>query len=103
MCYLGKSLFASLEKTQETKHELGIALVSGWDILNVAQALSVPTALIRRLKNSRLSFLEANSELLYKYTTVFDRLLARVFFWLWVTSSLSMILLVSLNAVGVLD
>jgi len=39
MCYLGKSLFASLEKTPETKHELGIALVSGWDILNVAQAV----------------------------------------------------------------
>jgi len=99
----GQVTVRKLRKNPETKHELGMELVSGWDILNTAQALSMPNSILRKFKNSRLSFLEANSELLYKHTTVFDRLLARIFFWLWMISSLSMIILVSLNATGLFD
>ena len=82
----GQVTVRKLRKNPETKHELGIELVSGWDILNTAQALSMPNSILRKFKNSRLSFLEANAELLYKHPTIFDRLIARVFFWLWMIS-----------------
>ncbi|MBL1259448.1 MAG: hypothetical protein COB33_002820 [Thiotrichaceae bacterium] len=39
---LGQVTVRKLRKIPATKHELGIEFTSGWDILNVAQALSIP-------------------------------------------------------------
>lgn len=85
----GQFTVRKLKKNPETKNELGTAFVSGWEILNVAQALSLPRPILIKIKNSRLSFLEANAELLYKNTTLIDRILARLFYWLWMFTGLS--------------
>ena len=90
----GQVTVRKLRKNPETKHELGIEFVSGWDILNVAQALSLPAALEKRLKNKEF---HANADLLYKHTTVFDRVLARVFCVLFVFSGFGLILLMVLD------
>ena len=42
----GQVTVRELRKNPETKEKLGIEFVSGWDILNVAGALSTPIVLI---------------------------------------------------------
>ena len=90
----GQVTVRKLRKNPETKHALGIEFASGLDILNVAQALSLPAALEKRLKNKEF---HANADLLYKHTTVFDRVLARVFYTLFVLSGFALILLMILD------
>ena len=70
-----------LRKNPETKHELGAEYMSGWDVINVAQALSLPTRFMNKLRNSQLSFLHSNVDILKKHTTKFDRILAKLFYW----------------------
>lgn len=89
----GQVTVRKLRKNPETKHGLGVEFASGWDILNVAQALSMPNSILRRFEKSRLYFIEANANLLYKHTTVFDRVLARVFYTLFMVSGLSIAIL----------
>ena len=89
-----------LRNNPETKDALGIEFISGWDIINVAQALSIPKAWGRKLSHSPLSSLYANSEILHKHTTWFDRLLAALFYWLFTLSGLAMITLVALDGIG---
>jgi len=96
----GQVTVRKLRKNPETKHELGIEFASGWDITNVAQALSIPKFLEKKLKNKAF---HANSDLLYEHTTVFDRVLARMFFWSWVFSGSGLIVLMLLNWFGVFD
>jgi len=86
----GQVTVRKLRKNPETKYELGIEFTSGWDILNVAQALSLPAVLEKRLKNRAL---HANTDLLYKHTTIFDRVLAQMFFWSWMSSAFGLIIL----------
>ncbi len=76
---LGQITVRKLRKNPETKNELGMEFVSGWDIINVAQALAIPAFIIRRFKDTPLSFLYANAELLIKHTNKFDRVLAFIF------------------------
>ena len=99
----GQVTVRKLRKNPATKNELGIEFVSGWDIINVAGALSVPQWVNRKFKNSQLSGLYANSDILRKHTTVFDRILAKVFYWLFMLSGLSGITLLILNSFGVLS
>jgi hypothetical protein len=47
--------------------------------------------------------MHANSECLRENTTRFDKVLAFVFYWLFIFSGLSMILLVVLDGLGVFD
>jgi len=89
-----------LRKAPETKHDLGIEFASGWDIINVAVALSMLKMLEKHFKNKAF---HANVDLLYRHTTVFDRVLARVFCDLWIFAGLSVILLGLLDAIGVFD
>jgi len=96
----GQVTVRKLRKNPETKHELGIEFTSGWDITNVAQALSIPESLQKRLKNKAF---HANPEVLYKHTTVFDRVLARMFFWSWMFSAFGLIILGVLHWLGIFD
>ena len=75
----GQVTVRKLRKKTATKGNLGIEFSSGWDILNVASALSRPKWLTRKYKASRLSHLVADSDTLYKHTTVLDRILAQYF------------------------
>jgi len=95
----GQVTVRKLRKNPETKYELGIEFLSGWDIFNVAQALSLPKSVMQKIRSNPQggSVIFANYELLYEHTTVFDRLLARLFCWSWMLSSFALILLMILD------
>ena len=97
----GQITVKKLRKNPETKESLGIEFASGWDILNVAQALAIPRSWSRKLESSPLSGLYAKSELLRQNTSSFDKALAFIFYWLFTISGFFMILLVVLNSIGV--
>ncbi len=99
----GQVTVRKLRKNPKTKNELGIEFVSGWDIINVAQAISIPRSIMKKFNKTQLSFLYANADLLYKYTNTFDRFIARLFYWLFMIAGLSGAFLVLLNALSVFD
>ncbi len=98
----GQITVRKLRKNPETKNELGMEFVSGWDIINVAQALAMPTFILRKFKNKKLSFLYANADLLIKHTNKFDRVLAFLFYWLLMSSGLFMAGWALLDVSGIL-
>ncbi len=96
----GQVTVRKLRKNPETKQALGIELLSGWDIFNVAQALTLPKAIAQRIKRNSTSMglgFEADPDILYKHTTVFDRVLARVFYTLFTLSGFALIILAMLD------
>ena len=99
----GQVTVRKLRKNPETKEELGIEFASGWDILNVAGALAMPRWLNRKLRNTPLSYLYANADLLDKNTNTFDRVLAILFYWMFVYSVLVLMSLAALDGFGVFD
>ncbi|MCW8935338.1 MAG: hypothetical protein OQK98_11495 [Gammaproteobacteria bacterium] len=98
----GQITVKKLRKNDALKNALGFEYLSGWDIINTAQALSIPRALSRKLENSKLSAFYAKSELLFQHTTKFDRLLGATFYWILTFSGLTMILLVILDGLDLL-
>jgi len=104
----GQVTVRKLRKNPETQHKLGIEFISGWDIFNVAGALALPKAITRRIKRNSISMgmgqgFEADPDILHKHTTVFDRVLAHLFYWSWVFSGFGLIILVILNWLGLFD
>ncbi len=99
----GQVTVRKLRKKPETKDELGIEFASGWDVLNVAGALAMPRWLNRKLRNTPLSYLYANADLLYKSTNTFDRILAALFYWMFVSSVLVLMTLAILDGFGFFD
>lgn len=97
----GQTTVRKLRKIPEISNNIGMEFMSGWDILNIAQALATPRSIHKILENSPVSFLHANSDLLKKYTNHFDHALAAVFFWPFMFSGLSMALLVLLKSIGI--
>jgi len=100
--FFGQLTVRKLRKNPITKNALGLEYASGWDIINVAQALAFPRSWSRIMEKSPLSFMHANSSLLFEYTNKFDRLLGFVFYWLFIVSTFSALLLMALNYFGVL-
>ena len=96
----GQITVRKLRKDPATKDALGVEFASGWDILNVAQALAIPRSWSKKLESSPLSFLHANAECIHKATTSFDRGLAFVMFWLLCLSFFLMMILIVLDAFG---
>ena len=96
----GQVTVRKLRKNPATKDHLGIEFASGWDILNVAQALSLPRKLVQKMESNPFPFLVANSELLYKHTSKLDRFLARLFYWTFTLGGVSMICLAALDGLG---
>lgn len=99
----GQLTVKKLRKDEALKNSLGLELVSGWDIINVAQALAIPRSWSKKLENSPLSALYAKSECLRENTTRFDRVLAAMFYWLLTLSGISMIALVAMDSLGAFD
>lgn len=103
-CFLyvvfGQVTVRRLRKNPKTKDALGLEFVSGWDIINVAQALAFPASWVKKLEESRISFLYANAKMLRENTTRLDRILGSVFYWTMMLSGLSGALLVLLNSLG---
>jgi hypothetical protein len=99
----GQITVRKLRKNPETKDKLGFEYVSGWDIINVAQSLSIPERLSKKMEKSPLSALHANSELLRKHTNKLDRGLGVTFYWLLTASGSMMICLAIMDAFGLFD
>jgi hypothetical protein len=99
----GQITVRKLRRNPKTKHALGIEFVSGWDIINVAQALALPEFITKKLKRSSLSSLYADAELLQCNTSRFDRLLAGFFYWLLMLTGLSFPLLGLFDSLGLLE
>ena len=76
----GQVTVRKLRKNPVTKDALGIEFVSGWDIFNVAMALTLPKKYALWRKGAALGMLHADANLLYKHTTRMDRVLARIFY-----------------------
>lgn len=97
----GQITVRKLRKNPETKNALGIEHVSGWDIINVAQALAFPKILSQKLEHSKLSFMYANASVIHDHTTKFDRFLGALFYWSLMISGISLAVLALLDALGV--
>jgi len=96
----GQITVRKLRKNPNTKYDLGMEFVSGLDVINVAQALTLPRGIIRKFKKTPLSALYADADLLYKHTSRFDRILARLFFILFSLSGSALIILGILDWIG---
>ena len=82
---------------------LGFEFISGWNILNAAQALSLPKFLTQKTKTSPGSFLFANAELLRQHTNKLDRFLARLFYWSCALGTISFIAIGLLNELNIIN
>lgn len=78
---LGQVTVRRLRKDPRIRQRLGAEFVSGWDIFNVASALSRPRWLTRRVERGGLAGLFADSQALLAHTTSLDRALARICYW----------------------
>lgn len=96
----GQITVRKLRKNPETKSALGLEYVSGWDIINVAQAIAFPKAWSKKLESGKLSFLYANASLILSHTTKLDRFIGALFYWLLMISGLSLAILALLEALG---
>ena len=97
----GQITVRKLRNNPKTKDLLGVEYASGWDIINVAQAFSLPRSWTRKIEKSKFSFMYANATVLYENTTKFDQVLGFVFYWVLTITGLSGALLVLLNYFGV--
>ncbi len=100
----GQITVRKLRRIPETKQALGIELLSGWDVINVATVLALPKGYARKIRmRPKTGLLHANIDLLYEHTTVFDRVLARTFYWSWMSSAFALIILMVLDWVWGFD
>ena len=99
----GQVTVRKLRKNPATKDKLGIELASGWSILNVAQAIALPRFITDKLKQSPISSMYAHTDELLAHTTLFDRVLARVFYWLFTGAGLAFVLMALLDTLGLFD
>jgi hypothetical protein len=99
----GQITVRKLRKNPETKEHLGMEFTSGWDILNVAGALSTPLWLRNKFENSPLKFMSARYEVIYNHTSIFDRILGRTFWFFYMSSGLLIIALVFLEGLGIIE
>jgi hypothetical protein len=97
----GEITVRRLRKNPETMGALGFDYISGRDIVNVAQALSWPAFMVRKLRTTKLAFLYADPDILVQYTSKFDRVLARLFYWSFAGSGVSIIIFAILESLGV--
>ena len=97
----GQITVKKLRKNPNTKDKLGVEFISGWDIFNVAGALSLPRFLTNKMEKSWLSPMYANAAILIEKTTKFDRALAFVFYWLSQLSTLCLLLFMLFESLGV--
>lgn len=102
LVFFGQKTVRKLRKNPDTKNALGLEFISGWDIVNVLSALSLPRKLIRKFRETIVSPLNADADLLYKYTTRVDRVLARILYISMIISALAMIILMLLDKFGII-
>ncbi len=92
-----------LKNNPDTKDKLGIEFISGWNIFNIAQALALPKSWSNKLENSPLDLLHSDSELLFKNTNKWDRLLAITFWYFFIFTGAFGISIVIVSFLGIFD
>ena len=97
----GQKTVRKLRKNPNTKDALGIQFVNGWDILNVTIAFGLPRKLNRFLRKTTFSPFHADADLLERYMTRVDLILARVHFSLWMFSAFALLTFIFLFKIGV--
>lgn len=96
----GQITVRKLRRIANKKNMLGVEFVSGWDILNVAGALSTPKWLREKFISSGLSGLTANYEFVYGNTNKLDRFIARIFWFFYLISGISTIIYTVFSMLG---
>lgn len=99
----GQITVRKLRKNPKTRNALGLEYVSGWDVINAAQALAFPRSWSKKLERSPLSFIYANSLILIENTNRLDRFLGSLFYWMMIVTGMSGALLVLLESVGIFE
>ncbi len=97
----GQVTVRKLRKNRQTKDVLGMEFVSGSGITGVAQTFSIPRSWARKLDEKSRGYAPgviANSDLLYEHTTIFDRFLARLFYWWVVFSVITMFIAMAIES-----
>ena len=88
----GEVTVRRLRKDPEVRRQMGFELLPGWDIVNVAVALSWPRRIMRWFDARAVLGVHANSETMYRHTSGPERFLARAFYWSLVFSCVSLAL-----------
>ena len=96
----GETTVRRLRKNTELRDALGMDIISGKDILNVATALSMSRHWNRRLRNTAVGSYFADADLLYKHTSVVDRVMARLIHWTFVITIIGLMSLFALHRFG---
>ena len=68
----GQVTVRKLRNDPETRDKLGFEFVSGWNIIKVAQALSPPRFMTDKFKQSPISSLYANTDILISHSEGYD-------------------------------
>ncbi len=82
---------------------MGLEFYSGYDIFNVAQAVTLPRHMIRKFRDSKLGWLCADADIIYEHTSRFERVLGRVLYLASLLSAFGMLGIISLNSAGFFD
>ena len=98
----GQVTVRRLRKNPELKNCLGLEFASGWDIFNVALIISYPRWITEKIKNTKLSFMYADKDAIYKNTTKFDRFIGRIFYFVWSFTVIFMLVIIVLNKIKIL-
>ncbi len=99
----GQVTVRKLRKNPNTKELLGMEFISGWDIINVAKAFSLPRSWMLKVEKSKFAFMYANSSTLFENTSIFDRVLGCIFYWTLTLSGLLGAFFALLNSFGFFD
>lgn len=96
----GQVTVRKLRKNTEAKDALGIEFINGWDIIHAGMALTLHRKFGRRIKKAPFGLLHADPDLLYKHTTILDRILSRVFYIIYALAGLFAVVLMLLDIAG---
>jgi len=99
----GQVTVRKLRKNPNTKELLGMEFISGWDIINVAKAFSLPRSWMLKVEKSKFAFMYANSSTLFENTSIFDRVIGCIFYWTLTLSGLLGAFFALLNSFGFFD
>ena len=97
----GQVTVRKLRKNSKTKDALGMEVVSGSNIFGVSQTFSIPRRWAKKLDEKNLAFggaIVANSDLLYEHTNMFDRFLARLLYWWFWFSLITMFIAIAIES-----
>lgn len=92
-----------LRKNPNTKALLGLEFMSGWDVINIAQALTFPHSWSEKLAQSPLSSIYANAQVINEHVNYLDKVLGRIFYTLLILTGFGSIFYAIAFGVGVFE